>query len=260
MYLCYLDESGSTGDSPPETDHFVLAALSIPIWRWRDADREIRAALAPYGLEHTELHTAWMLRRYPEQLTIRQFADLDADRRRDLVSIERSTRLSHLARQRDHRDHKRTKRFFKATEPYIHLSHDERRRAVRDVARTVSRWGFARLFAECVDKTHFDPDRSFRSIAEQAFEQVVSRFEQYLQSEHRNSSTNDAHGLLVHDHNHTIASRHTRLMRSFHASGTPWTDVHRIIETPFFVDSQLTRMVQVADLCAYALRRYVENR
>lgn len=26
-----------------------------------------------------------------------------------------------------------------------------------------------------------------------------------------------------------------------------------------FVDSQLTNMVQLADLCAYALRRYLEN-
>ena len=26
-----------------------------------------------------------------------------------------------------------------------------------------------------------------------------------------------------------------------------------------FVDSELTRMIQIADLCAYALRRYVER-
>lgn len=47
-------------------------------------------------------------------------------------------------------------------------------------------------------------------------------------------------------------------MRSFQARGTLWTDVDHIVETPFFVDSELTRMVQIADLCAYALRRYVD--
>ena len=31
------------------------------------------------------------------------------------------------------------------------------------------------------------------------------------------------------------------------------------METPLFVGSDLTRMVQIADLCGYALRRYVEN-
>ena len=30
---------------------------------------------------------------------------------------------------------------------------------------------------------------------------------------------------------------------------------HHIIETPLFVDSTLTGMVQIADLCAYALKR-----
>ena len=38
-----------------------------------------------------------------------------------------------------------------------------------------------------------------------------------------------------------------------------WTAIKNIIETPLFVDSALTSMVQMSDLCAYALRRYVEN-
>ena len=65
--------------------------------------------------------------------------------------------------------------------------------------------------------------------------------------------------MLVHDNNETVARKHTRMMRSFHATGTLWTSVDCIIETPMFVDSELTRMIQIADLCAYALRRYLEN-
>ncbi|OGA56302.1 MAG: hypothetical protein A3F77_14390 [Betaproteobacteria bacterium RIFCSPLOWO2_12_FULL_67_28] len=47
-------------------------------------------------------------------------------------------------------------------------------------------------------------------------------------------------------------------------SGTPdlpgnTSRVANIIETPLFVDSSLTSMVQLADLCGFALRRYVEN-
>ena len=63
MYLCYLDESGTTGTSTGDTSHFVLAGLSIPIWHWRDADRRVSQVLAAYGLADAELHTAWMLRR-----------------------------------------------------------------------------------------------------------------------------------------------------------------------------------------------------
>jgi hypothetical protein len=63
----------------------------------------------------------------------------------------------------------------------------------------------------------------------------------------------------VHDNNETVAKKHTRLMRRFHREGTLWTRIERLIETPLFVDSSLTRLVQIADLCGYALRRYLEN-
>ena len=66
-------------------------------------------------------------------------------------------------------------------------------------------------------------------------------------------------GLLIHDNNLTVAKKHTMLMKDFHRNGTLWGRIKNIIETPFFVDSQLTGMVQIADLCAYILRRYLEN-
>jgi len=48
-------------------------------------------------------------------------------------------------------------------------------------------------------------------------------------------------------------------MMHFYKMGTLWTKIENIIETPLFVDSQLTSMVQAADICSYALRRYLEN-
>lgn len=41
--------------------------------------------------------------------------------------------------------------------------------------------------------------------------------------------------------------------------GALWTTIDHIIETPLFVNSELTGMVQIADLCALALRRYFGN-
>lgn len=138
------------------------------------------------------------------------------------------------------------------------LTYAERAAVVREVADRIGGWGFARLFAECIDKVHFDPIRSARTVAEQAFEQVISRFQRYLTNTeqvggHRN------HGLLVHDNNKSVARKHTDLMRHFHEQGTLWTAVDRIIETPLFVDSRLTRMVQIVDLCSVALRKFCEN-
>lgn len=51
----------------------------------------------------------------------------------------------------------------------------------------------------------------------------------------------------------------TALMKEFHKKGTFWTYINNIIETPLFVDSSLTSMIQMADICSYAIRRYLEN-
>ena len=48
-------------------------------------------------------------------------------------------------------------------------------------------------------------------------------------------------------------------LKDFYKRGTLWTKITKIIETPLFVNSQLTSMVQIADLCSYSLRRYLEN-
>ncbi len=256
MYLCYIDESG-TPDVPGNTSHYVLAGISIPIWHWHAADREIAAILSHYGLAGEELHTAWILRSYLEQYRIPNFEQLTRDQRRNAVQRERNQELLKLQHAGKSKAYQQQKKTFAHTRAYIHLTRDERRQLIRDVADCVSRWGFARLFAECVDKIHFDPVRAQRSLDEQAFEQVVSRFEQYLSRTEGMTQRN--YGILVHDNNQTVAKKHTELMRRFHRQGTLWTMIDRIIETPMFVDSGLTSMVQIADLCSYALRRYLEN-
>jgi len=150
----------------------------------------------------------------------------------------------------------RIKKIYKKTEPYIHLTHDELKSVIIKFSEIISKWGFARLFAECIDKTHFDPYLTAQSVEEQAFEQVVSRFEHYLQNV---SFKQKGMGLLIHDNNPTLSKRLTDLMVVFHNKGTFWTKIKSIIETPLFVDSQLTCMVQAADLCSYSLRRYFEK-
>lgn len=259
MYLCYVDESG-TPDIPGNTSHFVLAGISTPVWRWKNCDQEIRAIKARYDLQGLEIHTAWMLRWYLEQDKVASFDSLDYRQRRYEAAKIRNAELLRLqgAGSQKRAQYRQTKKNYKKTDSYIHLSHAERKAFILELAQCVSNWGFARLFAECIDKVHFDPVRAARSVDEQAFEQVVSRFQQFLQITGGHGLEKNF-GLLIHDNNETVARKHTRLMRSFHRKGTLWTNVDNIIETPLFVDSELTGMVQIADLCGYALRRYLEN-
>jgi hypothetical protein len=142
---------------------------------------------------------------------------------------------------------------------YVHLTYSERISFIQEIADLVGSWSFARLFAECINKIHFDPVRAKQSVDEQTLEQLVSRFEQYMKIVSKSTKDNQLYGTLIHDNNETVSKKHTALMKKFHSYGTLWTSIEHIIETPFFVNSELTSLVQIADLCSYALRRYFEN-
>lgn len=137
------------------------------------------------------------------------------------------------------------------------MTYAERFAFIREIADQVGSWRHARVFAECIDKVFFDPTKSKLSTEDQAFEQVISRFEHYMGNV--SHSEDLTYGLLIHDNNETVSKKHTELMKRFHKQGTLWTSIKHIIETPLYVNSELTGMVQIADLCAFALRRFFEN-
>lgn len=259
MYLCYIDESG-TPDIPGNTSHYVLAGFSIPVEKWKDCDKDIERIKSKYNLFDSEIHVAWILRQYLEQKKLPDFDKLNYRDRRSKVIAFRTADLLRLQKLNNNKLYRQTQKNYKKTEPYVHLTLSERKQLIVDVATAVSRWRFARLFAECIDKVHFDPSRAAVTIDEQSFEQVISRFERYLEVTRGGILKPKQYGLLIHDNNETVAKKHTSLMKKFHKNGTLWTSLQNIIETPLFVNSELTGMVQIADLCGYALRRYLENK
>ncbi len=253
-YFCYVDESG-TPEVPGTTSHFVLVGLAIPIENWRDADDQISQILARYDLSEAEIHTAWLVRPYLEERKIAGFSGMDRAARRSAAQRYRAGELLRLRKLKNPKQHNQAKKNYAKTDEYIHLTHAERTQLVSELVACISGWNFAVLFAEAIDKLHFDGNKMKTTIGEQAFEQLVSRFQQFIV----NRGNQNSYGVLVHDNNQTVSKKHTQLMRQFHDAGTLWAKIDRIGETPLFVDSKLTRMVQMADLCSYIIRRYVEN-
>lgn len=257
MIFCYIDESG-TKDIPGNTSHYVLAGLSIPVTKWKYCEIEVQKIKAKYNLNNAEIHAGWLLWPILEQSKIKDFDKLNQASRRYEVEKYRNSELLRLQTPKTQKQYHRTKKNYRLTKEYIHLTFDERKQFVLEIAKLIGSWSFCRLFAECVDKIHFNPAIAKLSVDEQAFEQLVSRFEQYLKI-YSKSAGSKQFGLLIHDNNETVNKNHTELMKRFHQHGTFWTSIHNIIETPLFVDSQLTSMVQIADVCSYAVRRYLEK-
>ena len=255
MRICYLDESGTPELTGGTTSHFILLGLSIQVETWKPKDAELATIKRRYGLEGQEVHTGWMARRYLEQERIPDFERLGTADRRTSVQRARDEFLVRKAALRGPAAVESDRKTFRKEAPYIHLTLLERRELLRDVLRAVRGWDDCRLFAECTDKTTFArPPRT--PPFEEAFTQVVTRFHRYLAGE-----MPPEHGLLVQDKNETVSKRLTDMMQSFHRAGNRWIrEFALIIETPLFVDSALTSMVQVADVCAYATRRFCEKR
>ena len=266
MYLCYLDESG-VPEIPGNSTHFVLAGIAIPIERWREADASISEIMAKYGLAGEELHTAWLLRKYLEQSRIDGFEKMDWDERRIQVARLRVAEIHRVRKLGIAKRNAQLKKVYRHTEPYIHLTLEERNRLAVEIAETISNWDWAVLIASCIDKSTFiSKTRRPDQVNAFAFADIIRLFAEFLKDAEgvgsfaENGADRRApwgeYGLVVHDNNPTVARKHTqqmRLIREFHGT------IDRIIETPLFVDSSLTRMIQLADLWGYMLRRYVEN-
>lgn len=258
VYFCYIDESG-TPEVPGNTSHYVLTGLSIPISYWKKCEIGIAKIKRKYELQDSEVHTGWIVRKYLEQSRILGFDEMGYTQRRYEVQKLRKAEILKLQKSQNKSHYKQTRKNFRQTESYIHLTHNERILFIQELADLVGKWSFSRLFAECIDKIHFDPQRAQLSVDEQALEQLVSRFEQYMKIVSKSTKNKKLFGTLIHDNNDTVSRKHTELMKKFHRHGTLWTSIEHIIETPFFVNSELTSLVQIADLCCYALRRYFEN-
>ena len=108
-------------------------------------------------------------------------------------------------------------------------------------------------FAVALEKQTVSPD----DPVERAFEEICNRFNLFLS---RLQSREDApqRGLVVMDKSHYEETLQGLASR-FRAEGTRWGNLRNLAEVPMFVDSQATRLVQLADLLAWAVWRRYEH-
>lgn len=249
-----MDESG-VPHRQGGTTHFVLLGIAVPVERWHEYDYRLSVVKAQHGAADIELHTAWMDRRYPEQESIPGFEEMTPQQRRAAVAKLRKAQLK-AAHGKDLRKVANLKRNQRKTLPYTHMTHRQRKALLSDVAAELGTWQDVRIFADIQRKSATRGSRVLDAadrIKDHAFEQVVTRFHHFLARPEILSR-----GLLVYDHDQAVSVRFTEQMRRFQVNGTTFARNPQIVETPMFVDSSLTSMIQLADLAAYATRRFIE--
>jgi hypothetical protein len=91
---------------------------------------------------------------------------------------------------------------------------------------------------------------------EHAFEQLTSRFDLFLKRQHRKYDDSQR-GLMLFDKCST-EQRIQTLAREFKYAGHSWGKTINYAEVPVFIDSKASRLIQLADLVAFALFRKFE--
>lgn len=256
MYLLYVDESGVTNPHPSQTSHYVTIGLAVHVGTWFALTRRVRSLKLAFALdgdtEKLELHAAWLLRAFREQTVITSFADLSRRARYDAVEEWRRKRREEDWPGLEPRLREREKKDFRKTEPFVHLTREERDQLCLEALQIVGehRKGIT-LFGQAIDKRVIPPGVD---IAQTAFSGLIDSFEMFLQHHPENPW-----GVVVVDDDQTQSARYASMLQRLQQTDHDQGGVDRIIEAPFFLDSRSNSGVQVADLCAFALRRYLEN-
>ncbi len=141
------------------------------------------------------------------------------------------------------------------------VSHDEppwttipsrvRRQIMEDLCRLIAdSHQTVALFGVALEKG----PRSGSDPVGRAFEEICNRFDLFLKRLHAQGDTQ--RGLIVFDESR-YETRLQTLLGEYRRSGTRFGRVRNFADVPFFADSRATRLLQIADLVAYAIfRRY----
>lgn len=143
--------------------------------------------------------------------------------------------------------------FSRRQPPWDGLSRDEARGAIKAVLQVLARsYDTARAFACAVHKRSFPG----RDPMEMAFEELCNRFDRYLSR--LRVAGDRQRGLVILDESAHETSLQA-MARQFRRLGTAWGVVRNLADTPLFINSRASRVVQLADHVAYAVFRRYEH-
>jgi hypothetical protein len=129
--------------------------------------------------------------------------------------------------------------------------HQEAARGVMKSVLNLARDSYSSTccFACAIEKASLRSDQDCVALA---FEDLCQRFDLFLA---RKNKQGERHrGLLILDRS-TQETSLQRLSREFRTIGTKWGYIRNLVDTPMFVDSRASRLVQLADHVAHAVYR-----
>lgn len=135
-------------------------------------------------------------------------------------------------------------------EPWHSLPSTKRSETLQSLCRVITSSNDIHLFGVAVERsTTTEP-------LVRAFEELCNRFDLFLKRLHAQGNTQ--RGLVIFDETRYEKTLQT-LLATYRATGTRFGRVYNFADVPFFADSKSTRLLQLADLVAYAVYRRYER-
>ena len=135
-------------------------------------------------------------------------------------------------------------------EPWHSLPSESRTKTLQDLCRIISGEQKVVLFGIAVERS-----LTTEPFA-RAFEELCSRFDLFLKRLY--AQGDKQRGLIIFDETR-YESRIQALLSDYRRTGTRFGKVHNFADVPFCADSRSTRLLQLADLVAYAVYRRYER-
>ncbi len=135
------------------------------------------------------------------------------------------------------------------------ISQNIRENIIMEVLRLIASDRNIRLFASVIAKSA----TSNTDISGDLFTQVASRFDMFLgRVYNKQNKKNPQRGIAIFDKS-TSELTIQRLSHVFTATGHQWGKrLNNFAEVPLFLDSKMSRSIQMADLIAYSIFRHFE--
>ncbi len=264
MQLLYLDASG-TAQIQDNSRHYVLLGLAIHESNWTALNNQVLRLKQRYCFpgqdeEDLEIHVKQFAVEFKEQEKIPNFDDLSRlDRRQQVLTAQRQ--YLDLC---DKSLYQQKNAKFKSHQPYIHLSRKERSQLLEDAIELIAFNDGIKMFCEAIDKTQYKIVQDPALITKQAVTQVVARFDLFLQNQARGQAgyTQVAavdHGLVIFDQDDQTEKFVQPMLKQYQQKGHEYGLLQHVIEAPFFASSAKMGGLQLADVAAYVVRRYLDG-
>ena len=267
MYLLYVDASGTPQLSDTSSNHYVLTGIAVHEGTWFALEKRLSGLKKRYCFpgEDFELHAMDFNTVISEQNEIAGFEAMNHSDRRRRVNKLRADKLRDLARDGRLPKLRKLKREFEQTSPFVHLTRQERSDLYRDSVDLIAEHQGLTIFVEAIDKRHESIANLSIDPVTQAFEQVITRFDAFLERRKkwrelsRTKSVGPSTGLIVIDQDKATEKSVRDQFDTIRVSGHRWGHLRNVVDAPFFVSSARCSGLQVVDICAYAIRRYLDK-